>query len=182
MFSRSNISPSLLAVLWVGVLPAAAPAQVIPPACRPLIEAQKKEIMTPNHAYLTESFPASSGQGTTHEVISAGGAMYILHGGNWRRSPLTPQAALAQLEENLTTTKQYSCRHVGDESVGGVPAAVYVAHSETEDLKADARTWIAQDTGLVLRTEEDLDTGVGGKRHISIRYEYTNVHAPAGVR
>jgi hypothetical protein len=33
--------------------------------------------------------------------------------------------------------------------------------------------------GLVLRTEEDLDAGDGTKRRISIRYGYTNVHAPA---
>lgn len=71
---------------------------------------------------------------------------------------------------------------MGNESVNGVPAAVYVAHSETEDLKADARTWVATGSGLVLRTEEDLDTGNGDKRHLSLRYEYANVHVPAGVR
>lgn len=176
-----NISGSLLAVLGVAVLPVVARAQAIPAACRPLIEAEEKEIMTPNHAYLTDGPAGRSGQ-TTSEVISAGGAMYVLNRGSWRRSPLTPQAALAQLKQNLTTTKQYSCRQVGDEAVDGVPAAVYVAHSETEDLKVDARTWVARDTGLVLRTEEDLDTGNGEKRHISIRYEYANVRVPAGAR
>jgi hypothetical protein len=182
MSHRQKLSPSLLAGLGVAVLPAVARAQTIPPACRPLIEAEKKVLMTPNHAYTTERPARPSGQATTHEVISAGGAMYILHGGSWRRSPLTTQAALEQMEQNLTDTKQYSCRHVGDEAVNGVPAAVYVAHSETEDLKADARTWVATSSGLVLRTEEDLDTGNGDTRHVSIRYEYANVRVPAAVR
>jgi hypothetical protein len=35
---------------------------------------------------------------------------------------------------------------------------------------------------LVLRTEQDMDIGDGVKRHISIRYEYANIHAPAGVK
>lgn len=181
MHTRPDFPPTLLAVLWVAALPGAARAQAIPPACRPLIEAEEKEILTPNHAYLTRGLAGTSGQPTS-EVISVGSAMYVLDRGSWRRSPLTPQAALEQLKQNLTTTKQYSCRQVGDEAVDGVPAAVYVAHSETEDLKVDARTWVARDTGLVLRTEEDLDTGNGEKRHISIRYEYANVRVPEGER
>ncbi|HET8834364.1 MAG TPA: hypothetical protein VFN08_06510 [Gemmatimonadales bacterium] len=48
--------------------------------------------------------------------------------------------------------------------------------------KADARVWVAREAGVVLRTEEDVDAGDAGKRHISIRYEYADVHAPAGVK
>jgi hypothetical protein len=33
-----------------------------------------------------------------------------------------------------------------------------------------------------LRTEEDVDAGDAGKRHISIRYEYADVRPPAGVK
>jgi hypothetical protein len=181
MSRRSAVSPSLLAVLCLALAPAAARAQAIPPACRPLIEARRKQLQTPNHSYETETPSHPGAQATTHESITTGGVMYILYQGHWRRSPLTPQAALAQLEENLANAKRFSCQHVGDESVGGVPAAVYTAHSEDENVTVDARTWVARGSGLVLRTEEDLDIGGGPKRHISIRYDYANVRAPAGV-
>jgi hypothetical protein len=179
MFHRQDISSSLWAVLGVAVLPVVARAQTIPAACRPLIGAQRKEITTPHHTYVTEGPQLPGGTTTTSELISTGGATYVLHRGQWKRSPMTPQAELAQLEENLANTRQFSCQRVGNESVGGVPATVYVAHTETDDLKADARTWVATGTGLVLRTEEDLDAGDGAKRHLSIRYDYRNVHAPA---
>jgi hypothetical protein len=41
---------------------------------------------------------------------------------------------------------------------------------------------VAKGSGLILRLEEDLDVGDGDKRHISMRYDYTNVQAPAGVK
>ena len=103
MSHRHRLSPLLLAGLGMAVLPAVARAQTIPPACRPPIEAEKKVLMTPNHAYTTER-------------------------------------------------------------------------------PARARTWVATGSGLVLRTEEDLDTGNGDTRHVSIRYEDANVRVPAGVR
>jgi hypothetical protein len=170
------------AALLLAVMPAAARAQAIPAVCKPLVDAERKEIVTPHHAYSTETTPGQGNQPTTGETISVGGVSYLLHHGQWRRSPMTPQQLLAQFEENLGNATQISCRHVGDESVGGTPAAVYTSHNESEDLKADARVWVARDAGLVLRTEEDMDAGDGGKRHISMRYEYANVHAPAGVK
>ena len=41
--------------------------------------------------------------------------------------------------------------------------------------------WIAKGTGLVLKEEEDLSDGTD-KRHMSIRYDYKNVRAPAGIQ
>lgn len=180
MIHRTAVTRVLLAVLCIAIAPALACAQAIPAACRPLVDARKKQIMTPYHAYATEGQGAGA---TTHESISTGGITYIQYRGQWRRSPLTPQAALEQLQENLADAKGFSCQVVGDETVAGVPATVYTSHEENDDIKADARTWVAKGSVLVLRTEEDLDTGGPlGKRHISIRYEYANVRAPAGVR
>jgi hypothetical protein len=48
-----------------------------------------------------------------------------------------------------------------------------------EGITSDGMTWIAQGTGLTLRSDSDIDTGDGEKNHVSSRYEYTNVHAPA---
>ncbi len=54
------------------------------------------------------------------------------------------------------------------------PPAVFTLHSENEDGQEDARVWISK-SGLLLRQEINL----GPEDHISIRYEYTNVTAPA---
>lgn len=49
-------------------------------------------------------------------------------------------------------------------------------------MKSDAQTWISKGRGLPLKTEEDIDTGDGDKKHMSIRYEYGGVRPPAGVQ
>jgi hypothetical protein len=166
----------LLATLTLA--PAPVWAQKDLAACRPLIEAEKKQIETPHHVYMVDGSGSSAKK---HESISAGGVMYIQVGGKWRRSPLSLQDMREQLEQNLATATVYTCQHVGDESVTGTAASVYTAHTENEGVKADVRTWVAKGTGLVLRQEEDMDTGDGEKRHLSLRYEYTNVQAPPGV-
>jgi hypothetical protein len=174
--------PSVLAVPCLAILPFVLRAQTIPPACRPVIEAEKKQIMTPHYTYLTEGQAKAGSKATTHEVISTSDATYIMVRGAWRRSPMGPRDALDLFQKNLSTAKVLSCQHAGDDVVGGVSAAVYIAHTENEDVKADTRTWIAKGTGLILRQEEDLDLGdPGDRRHMSMRYDYANVRAPAGV-
>jgi hypothetical protein len=181
--SRFHHVPQVLAVACcVGAVPGSAGAQKIPAACQPLIAAERKVIITPHHVYMTEGSARPGDKGRTIETITAGGVSYVQTGGTWRRSPWTVQQALAQIDTNLTTTTAYSCTHVGDESVAGTPATVYTAHAENEGVKTDTRAWVAKGSGLILRTEEDMDVGGGGKRHMSIRYEYTNVQAPAGVK
>jgi hypothetical protein len=71
-----------------------------------------------------------------------------------------------------------SCRLLRNEVVSGEPAEVYSVHAETEDLKSDSLVWISKSKRPILRQEQDLDTGLGDKSHISTRYEYTNVSAP----
>jgi len=172
---NGRVLPSLLGALCLATAPGAAPGQSIPADCRAVIAAEKKEIVTPYHEYITKG-------AATNEAISAGGVNYIMVHGKWRRSPLTPKDALNRIQENLSTAKAYSCQHVGDESVNGVSAAVYTSHSENEGVVGDSRTWIAKGTGLPVRQEEDISTGGTDKRHMSIRWEYANVQAPAGVR
>ncbi len=174
------VAPFLIVAFGLTVIPAGLRAQTIPAACRPLIDAEEKQIMTSSHVYMTRGADNPGGKPTTHETIATGGAIYVQFNGHWMRSPMTAQQLLDQLKQNLTTTKVYSCQHVGDETVGGMSAAVYTAHAESDALIADTRAWIAKGTGLPLRSEEDIQIpGQSGKQHMSIRYEYSNVQAPA---
>ncbi len=148
-------------------------------ACQPVFDAATKLLGVPAHSYSTET--ARDGKTKTSEAIYANGAIYINYNGKWIRSKMTPQDMLKQEQENIRDAKS-TCRHVRDEMVNGEAAAFYTAHSDNDGIKSDAQTWISKSKGLPLKTEEDLDTGDGDKRHVSIRYEYGNVHPPAGVQ
>ena len=146
--------------------------------CQPGLDAATKVLTVPVHSYTTETSPR--GKPKSGEAIYLGGAIYINFQGKWIHTKATTQDMLKQEQENIRNSKM-TCRYLHDESVNGEAAAIYVAHSENEDVKADAQTWISKGKGLPLRTEEDLDTGSGDKQHMSIRYEYGNVQKPAGV-
>ena len=164
-----------LVTLGIALSPAVVRAQKSPAACQPLVDAERKEIMTPHHVYETRG-------GSANELISTGGVTYIQLHGAWRRSPMGPKEALAQMQENLDSARAFSCQRTGGESVGGVATVIYAAHVENQGVKADTRTWVAVATGLPVRQEEDLEIdGTPGKTHLSTRWDYTNVRVPAGA-
>ena len=88
---------------------------------------------------------------------------------------------LKQEEENIRDSKSIvpPCTRRSSErrSRGDVRGS-----RENDVIKSDAQTWISKSQGLPLKTEEDIDTGDGDKRHMSIRYEYSNVRPPAGAQ
>ncbi len=179
MSGRLTATALLVAAFAAAATPRRAHAQAVPAGCRPLIDAERKQIMTPNHAYVTVT-PASPGAETmTSETITARGVMYVMVQGRWMKSPTNPRDLLAQMKQNLATAKHYSCRRTGVETVGGVRAAVYTSHGDNAGVTSDTRSWVATDTGLLLRSEEDVDEGgTAGKTHVSVRYEYTHIRAP----
>jgi hypothetical protein len=156
------------------------PARAANNGCKPLFDAMSKVLVTPTHMYNTETAAFRKNKPTTSEGIYVGGAIYVLVGGKWRRSPMDA-AAMAKQEEENRRTSTYGCRYLRDESVNGEAAAVYASHSENEDIKANATTWISKSRGLPLRTEEDFGDPTSAT-HMSIRYDYSGVHPPAGVQ
>jgi hypothetical protein len=173
-------TPFLAAGFLLVATPSRARSQTVPAACRPLVDAELKAISTPHHMYETKS-DGRSGQEPMGELITAGGVTYVKAGGKWIRSPISLQAQIDQVNRNIATTKVYTCQRVGSETVAGMPATVYTLHTENADTKADARAWIGTGNGLMLKLDESVD-GTGTKSHYLIRYEYTNISAPAGVK
>jgi hypothetical protein len=159
--------------------PLAVHAQKDVASCKPLLDALAKQATTPFHGYVTTSTGVPGGKPRQDEMISVGGVHYFQIQGKWMRSKVDAAALAQQGQENMRTATAVSCRRVRDEPVGGVSAVVYSTHLVNEGITADGMTWIAQGTGLTLRTESDIDTGDKEKSHMSSRYEYTNVHAPA---
>jgi len=155
------------------------PAMSADSACQPGLDAALKLLTVPVHLHSIAGLPG--GKSKSHETIYLNGAIYINLDGKWMRSKMTAQDMLKLEQENIRNSTM-TCRYLHDESVNGEVAAVYMAHSENPDVKADAQTWISKSKGVPLRTEEDLDTGYGDKQHMSIRYEYGNIQPPAGVQ
>lgn len=148
--------------------------------CKPVFDAMGKVLVTPTHLYITETDGSGKNKPRTNEEIYFGGAIYVMVGGKWTRSKMDAAAMAKQEEENRRTSK-YSCRYLRDESVNGEAAVVYASQSENEDIKSHATTWISKSRGLPLRGEQD----VGGDfvaTHVSTRYDYANVHPPAGAQ
>ncbi len=173
--------PALLAVL-LPVVFAGTPALAEDAACKSLLDAVSKVITTPHHAYSTEIAAFRNNQPRNSELINTGDATYIMIKAKWIRSPMTPAEMLKQQKENRRTAKQ-ACRYIRDEAVNGEAAAVYNVHDDTEAGPIDTTLWISKSKGLPLRVETDMDVGGSkGKVHKSTRYDYANVHAPAGVQ
>jgi len=177
MFRMCRSFP-LLAVS-LAALSCSAPLFAADAACQPMFDSTLKLFSVPAHSYTVETMPG--GKSRNSEAVYANGMIYINMNGKWIRSRMSTQDLLKQEQENIRDSKT-TCRHVRDEAVNGEAAALYTAHSENDTVKSDAQTWFSKSKGLPLRTEEDIDTGGGDKRHISIRYEYSNVQVPAGVR
>lgn len=162
----------LLAFVSAALFAAAPAIAQISPVCKPVTDAMLKVATTPHHAVTTES----DGK-TVIEMITADGANYVKIRGVWKKSPWTPQDSVAQEQENIKSAKVYTCSRLPDDSVDGVPAFVYKAHSETPDVgSSDAQIWLSKATGMPLRAEADSNTGTN--LHTSTKYDYANIKAP----
>jgi hypothetical protein len=152
-------------------LAASRPAAAQTADCKPVNDAMLKATTTPHHA--TEAVRKT-------ETIVADNTTYVLIKGAWRKSPMTPQEQAEQERENIRNAKVYTCTKLRSETVNGVVATAYKVHSETPDVgNSDGIVWIAPSLGLPVKTEEDITPSVGPKMHISITWDYTNIHAPA---
>ena len=97
---------SALLILSIAANPLAARAQTVSAACKPVLDANMKEISTPHHAYQTESIslkgaPVKGAPVKSSEIIATATASYILVDGKWTRLNITPKENIALMQENL---------------------------------------------------------------------------------
>ena len=155
------------------------------PACKPLYDASRKANLIANHMYSTTIAGYNKNLPENSEMISTGGAngvIYVMVRGKWTRTRLTPGDLVKDKDEGASTAKN-TCRYLRDEALNGEATSVYSSHSDTEVGKVDTTVWISKSKGLPLREDIDIDVGGSlGKSHKSIRFDYVNVHPPAGVQ
>jgi len=155
------------------LLTAALPASAASP-CDAVVSATLKVLQVPAHLYMTET----GGRTRNSEIIYLNRSMYIRVEGQWRKSAV-PTKTLA--ESKIESEDRIGiCSVVRDEAVGGEPATLFKVHNKSEDA-VDGQIWVSKLRGLPLKQSYDLDVGGGprGVTHNEIRYEYTNVSAPA---
>jgi hypothetical protein len=175
LIARTGVLLALPLALAAGIW-----AQTVPPDCKILYDAEDKLLITPHHGFNKRTADSTKAKVDVSESIFANGAFYVLARGEWRKSSLTIDEMRQQAIENRKNARNISCKFLRDETVDGAAARVFQAHFETEDAKSDATLWISKSTGLPLKQEQDTDLGgAAGKTHMSIRYEYSNVSAPA---
>jgi hypothetical protein len=175
----SNANALRTVLLAIGL---SAAANAADDTCKVLFDADRKMILTAHHSYQTEVSAGHKDPKSAEAIYTGGlnGAVYILVSGKWQRSRWGPEDSLKQKEENIRNTKA-SCRYVRDEAVSGEAAAMYTIHTESEDVKSDGTIWIGKSRGTPLREEMGSDISPG-KMHIAVRYDYSNVRAPDGVK
>ncbi len=145
-----------------------------------MANATKKLLTTPNHQYLTRTNSGKGQKTGNFESITINDAMYIKANSGWTRSPVAQSERLKDLDES--SLKNATCRKLRDESVSGVAATVYQVHEKSEDLTSDGQYWVARATGLLLRSEVDMDVDGVNKSHSAMRAEFTGVKAPVVTR
>ena len=154
--------------------------------CKFLADATTKNFTVPTHVYSTETGPTTGGKTRNSETIYLTDKIYVQLNGRWRVSPLTPammRDAMKEGAKDPDTDVHATCRQVRDEAINGEAATLYSEHTESKDAKTDAQAWVSKSRGLLLKLESDTElTGSTAKVHRVMRYEYTNVQVPPGVR
>ena len=152
-------------------------------ACKPMRDAMIKLYSIPVHIYSTENAAYTGGKVRSSEIVYLNNSSYVHVNGKWRTSPLTQEKIQEIRKDEQDKDAKATCSVVREESVNGESAVLYRVHQDTEDVKIDSQVWISKQRAVPLKAEIDMDVGGKlGKSHRSMRYEYTNVQAPAGVR
>ncbi len=124
---------------------------------------------------------ANGGQPTASDMVATADKMYIEVDGSWHSVPrpkdMGDDAVAAMQAGNV------SCSRLRDELVDGVATSVWqVDEKDDEDITRQT-VWIADDSGLMLRAEFEMDVGGGdaGKSSTTADFSYTDVTPPAGA-
>jgi hypothetical protein len=160
---------------------ASASAQTV--SCRGAADGMLKHATTPYHMYMTEASGAKGEQEKLSETISAGGAFYVNVNGKWIKSGMTVQdMAAMQRGAADSVSRLYTCTRIGSDKVNGVTAQHYHVEGKTEDGVKQEDMWLSSDGFIQQIVIYGDDDSGARKAYRTMRYVYTNVQAPPGVK
>lgn len=161
----------------VALLTAAIPVRATS-VCDTVIAATMKVLQVPSHLYMTQTAGFIGGKTKNAETIYLNGITYVKVDRDWQKSPVSTKD-LADMKKD-SDQKLGTCTVVGNEALGGEPATLYKVHYQTPEDTIDTQIWISKLRGLPLKQIDDMDVGgARGKSHTEVRYEFSNVTAPA---
>ncbi len=156
-------------VLGAAALLAVQPA--LAEGCGPLTAALIKGLHVPWHATLTTAFRGEVTK--TIEIVSLDNKTYVkTNAGSWQPHPRDPNATDAHVTKDW---ERSTCEARGAETIGGETADIVAHHTAgPPGQNSDTRFWIAQSSGLVVKTELTAASTV-----VTTLYDYRDVNAPA---
>ena len=162
-------------------------------ACKSLQDAMTANTKTPYHSFATITFiyaapmtvadrnlklPSSQ----SSETIFTGKEIYVrLLPGKWRDMPTSLEQFRAQVQASMAGLTD--CQRLQDQTVNGATLAVYVGATKEKNGPVQTKVWVSA-KGIPVKSETDIEIGhtPGGDmihQHLSTRYEYGDIHAPA---
>lgn len=162
--------PTLAILIAAAAATVTAVAAEPSPACAPVLKAMAKTLVA-DHASVTQ------GNNQTLNGITAGGVNYLQIDGKWKASLLSPKDNQERSDENLKNAKSYVCQSIPDSTIDGVAVANFQTRTEGEDEIIESTIAISKVSGLAIQVENKL-AGENNSRY-TMRYTYTNIHAPA---
>jgi hypothetical protein len=139
-------------------------------SCKAVADAEVLVLRTPHHIVSTE---VQGGKSTISEEISVTRGVFWGSNGVWHKAAASMQEFARDSADTIHELRD--CHRNGDEGIDGQPATKYAFHNHASG--GDDTVWIAKGSGLVLKTEALIED-----RHISSRYDYSNIQAPTNVR
>jgi hypothetical protein len=120
---------------------------------------------------------------TRAEMIFTADKAYLQKDGAWHSMSYSPQARIDRINAVKTGAEKpkQTCQKAGSETIKGEAATVLVIHTDASGKKSDARVWISDKTGLLLKSEVRLDGG-NEVAIVTDDFRYDNIEAPAGVK
>ena len=115
------------------------------------------------------------------DMVFKNDKVYTRYNGAWSSMAFPAQDQIDTINKLAATARPgvtYNCQKVGNESINGESAGVFVSHDDSHGKVTDSRLWLSDKTGLPLKSEVHLSDGTV----ISDEFRYTNVDAPPGVK
>jgi hypothetical protein len=114
------------------------------------------------------------------EMIFTNDKAYMQMEGEWHAVPFSAQQQIDLLTEARTRAQQtpHTCQKIANQPINGEAASVYVMQTTTNGKQVSARIWIADKSGLPLKSEIHLDDGTA----VMDDFRYSNIVAPPGAK
>jgi hypothetical protein len=114
------------------------------------------------------------------EMIFTGDKAYMQMQGEWHAIPFSAQQQIDLLTQARTQSQQmpHTCQKIANQPINGEAASAYVMQTNANGKQVSARVWIADKSGLPLKSEVHLDDGTA----VMDDFRYGNIVAPPGAK